>query len=112
MPDCFTFVSRIAWKHDECNHVPRTGPVHQPMPKRGIFINRPVFLGPMGRIKTKAMKRITEELMEKYTGSFTKEFSENKSKVNQFTDVRSKKLRNIVAGYATRLARRDNKDNI
>ena len=62
----------------------------------------------MGRIKPKRLKAITEEAFEKGEG-FTTEFSANKKITTNKIDVRSKKLRNVIAGYATRLKKRENK---
>ena len=59
----------------------------------------------MGRIKTTQIKRVTKKLMELYSDKFTPSFDGNKKVVEQFLEVRSKKLRNVVAGYATRLAK-------
>lgn len=57
----------------------------------------------MGRIKTQLIKRTTEELMEKSSGDFTKDFSENKKILDSKLRISSKKMRNVIAGYATRL---------
>lgn len=57
----------------------------------------------MGRIKTQQIKRVTHELFTKYSEEFTTDFAENKEVVDKRLDTPSKKLRNIVAGYATRL---------
>ena len=57
----------------------------------------------MGRIKTRLVKAITQQLLEEYRDSFSTEFTDNKVKVSELTDVKSKKLRNIIAGYATRM---------
>jgi small subunit ribosomal protein S17e len=56
----------------------------------------------MGRIKTKAAKRITEELVENHFEEFTEDFDKNKAVVEKYTDIPSKKLRNIITGYVTR----------
>ncbi len=56
----------------------------------------------MGRIKTKAAKRITEELVENHFDEFTEDFDKNKEIVEQYTEISSKKLRNIITGYVTR----------
>ena len=61
----------------------------------------------MGRIKTTFIKRKTKELKAKHGEHFTKEFSKNKELTTQYVDVRSKKLRNIVAGYITRLKQKE-----
>lgn len=57
----------------------------------------------MGRIKTKLVKRITRDLIKKYGTNFKTNFEENKKLVSKFTDVPSLKMRNIIAGYVTRL---------
>ncbi|MBI2550578.1 30S ribosomal protein S17e [Candidatus Woesearchaeota archaeon] len=59
----------------------------------------------MGRIKTQLIKRTTEQLMARYTGQFTEDFTANKELVNKLVSVYSTKLRNTIAGYLTRLVR-------
>ena len=61
----------------------------------------------MGRIKTQQVKRVSFELIKKHKDSFKTEFTENKKLVDDFAEIRSKKLRNMIAGYVTRLAKRD-----
>ncbi len=63
----------------------------------------------MGRIKTQLIKRTTKELFSHHKDEFSKEFEENKKLVEKFADVPSKKLRNIIAGYITRL-KKSNKE--
>jgi small subunit ribosomal protein S17e len=59
----------------------------------------------MGRIKTKAVKRITQDLIEGYFEEFSEDFDQNKVIVEKYADVPSKKLRNIITGYVTRQVR-------
>ena len=59
----------------------------------------------MGRIKTKAVKRITEDLVSSHNEEFTEDFDENKKVVEKYIDVPSTKLRNIITGYVTRLVK-------
>ncbi len=59
----------------------------------------------MGRIKTRLVKAITHSMLEEHGDSFTTNYEENKVKVTQFVSVKSKKLRNIIAGYATRIVK-------
>lgn len=59
----------------------------------------------MGRVKTQLVKRATLELFEKYEDKFKNNFDENKKIVEGLAEIHSKKLRNIVAGYATRLVK-------
>ena len=42
-------------------------------------------------------------LMKEHGSEFQKDFNKNKEIVEKFVDVKSKKLRNVVAGYVTRL---------
>jgi|TARA_Y100000310_G_scaffold123379_1_gene122151 small subunit ribosomal protein S17e len=59
----------------------------------------------MGRIKTLLVKRITRKLMEKYGDQMSEDYVKNKELVSKFTDVSSSKIRNVIAGYATRLVK-------
>ena len=57
----------------------------------------------MGRIKTQLVKRISNELVRDYNSILKKTFEENKLIVQDRVDVTSRKLRNIIAGYVTRI---------
>jgi small subunit ribosomal protein S17e len=59
----------------------------------------------MGRIKTSLVKRFTKELMKAHGEQFTGNFEENKTVLKEFSNMPSKKIRNVVAGYATRICR-------
>ena len=64
----------------------------------------------MGRIKTQVNKRITEELMDKCHQDFGNDFAENKKVLASKLKISSKKLRNVVAGYATKLKKSNKYD--
>jgi small subunit ribosomal protein S17e len=57
----------------------------------------------MGRIKTKQVKRVSQKLVKDHAEDFKQTFEENKKLVTKHADIPSKKLRNTVAGYVTRL---------
>ena len=57
----------------------------------------------MGRIKTRLAKAVTQELLDEHSESFNTDYEENNKKVEELTTVKSKKLRNIIAGYLTRI---------
>lgn len=57
----------------------------------------------MGNIKTSFVKHIGNELFEKNRDRFTSDYSKNKEIIKELIDIRSKKLRNIIAGYVTNL---------
>lgn len=59
----------------------------------------------MGRIKTMKIKSVTKEIIAKYEDKLTKDFTGNKEAMKGLVDVPSKKLRNVIAGYVTRLMR-------
>lgn len=61
----------------------------------------------MGRIKTTFIKRKTKELFKAYGDQFVTDFSANKEIVAKTIITKSKKLRNIVAGYVTRLKKKE-----
>ena len=61
----------------------------------------------MGRIKTTLVKRRTKQLLTKRGDQFTSDFSDNKKLTRQNAKVVSKKLRNIIAGYMTRLKKNE-----
>jgi small subunit ribosomal protein S17e len=57
----------------------------------------------MGRIKTTPIKRATQAIFEKGKSEFTNDFNENKKILEKYAEFQSKKIRNVVAGYLTRL---------
>lgn len=59
----------------------------------------------MGRIKTTLLKRTTQQLMKDHGAECKDNFGENKLVVSKFLEVHSKKFRNIIAGYMTRLVK-------
>ncbi len=63
----------------------------------------------MGRIKTKLIKRITFKLYKENKDDFKKTFKENKEIVGKIMEFPSKKMRNIVAGYITKLVKAQEK---
>jgi len=57
----------------------------------------------MGRIKTTSIKRTGKKLINLHRSEFKTDFESNKQIIPKFVDVNSKKLRNVLAGYVTRL---------
>ncbi len=62
----------------------------------------------MGRIKTVAVKRVTKELLRRFPDEFTEDFTKNKEVLARHTEIPSIKVRNVVAGYASRLVKAKN----
>ncbi len=61
----------------------------------------------MGRIKTQKIKRATFDLIGQHKDDFKKDYAENKKVLSGFADIKSKKLKNMIAGYVTRLMKKD-----
>ena len=63
----------------------------------------------MGSIKQTYLKRTAEKLLKEYGEHFTTDFNTNKKRVQQFTDISSKGIRNKIAGSITRFMNRKSK---
>ena len=57
----------------------------------------------MGKIRSDKIKRTAKELVAKYHQHFTTDFDKNKLLVTKLTNVESKRMRNRIAGYVTRI---------
>jgi len=61
----------------------------------------------MGRVKTRKVKVLAKEIMERFPDRVSADFELNKLLVGEvLTGQVSKKLRNQIAGYITRLVRK------
>lgn len=61
----------------------------------------------MGNIKTSFVKRVGKQLYEQHADKFTEDYSKNKELIKELIDIRSKKLRNTIAGYITGLKKQE-----
>lgn len=61
----------------------------------------------MGRIRTRLIKRTANEVLASHKSKFGEDFNKNKHIVAEITDVNTKKLRNKIAGYITKLVKTD-----
>jgi len=57
----------------------------------------------LGKVRTETVKRISRELLRRYPDRFAGEFEADKKAVNELVITKSKRLRNRIAGYITRL---------
>jgi len=60
----------------------------------------------MGRIKTQQIKSKGNDLYAAYGKDYSPDFNQNKQAVVKHATVRSKKLRNVLAGFLTRKSKR------
>lgn len=61
----------------------------------------------MGNIKTSFVKRIGKNIYEKNKDKFSLDYSRNKEVIKGLIDIKSKKMRNVIAGYITSLKRQE-----
>lgn len=64
----------------------------------------------MGRIKTILVKRVTKKLVEEHKDEFGEDYDKNKEVLKKYITVRSPKIRNVIAGYTTRLVKQSKED--
>ena len=57
----------------------------------------------LGKVRIGKVKSVSNEVVNKYGTAFSTDFDGNKKLIFQYTDIRSKHLKNRVAGYITRL---------
>jgi len=58
------------------------------------------------------VRRISSELLQRYPEKFTTDFTENKKLVQELATVRSKVLRNKIAGYITSYIHRSSEKEV
>ena len=57
----------------------------------------------MGKVRTDTVKRTSRELLRRFPERFAGNFESDKQAVNELVTTNSKRLRNRIAGYVTRL---------
>ena len=55
----------------------------------------------VGKVKTEHIKRLANDLMERFPDRFSNDFNANKHTVDKLTEGATTKVRNQVAGYIT-----------
>ena len=56
-----------------------------------------------GKVRTETIKRLAMQIYEKFPNKFTTEFEYNKNILKEVTNYTSKRFRNKIAGYITRI---------
>ncbi|MBC7218953.1 MAG: 30S ribosomal protein S17e [Hadesarchaea archaeon] len=62
----------------------------------------------MGSVRSLYIKRAAREILNKYPNKFTKDFHENVKILEELIKTDSKTTRNRVAGYITKILKREN----
>ncbi len=55
----------------------------------------------MGKVKTEQIKRVANELMDRFPDKFSNSFDDNKHAVSELTTGTTTRVRNQIAGYIT-----------
>lgn len=66
----------------------------------------------MGRIKIIAIKTLGKDLIREHGKKFSEDFDTNKKTLNDVKKIKSKKVRNILAGYITKEMKKIQKSGI
>ena len=72
------------------------------------FIKNLSLLLNMGRIKSRFVKSSGSRIFNKVKPELSEDFDKNKEVVAKYADIPSKKLRNSIVGYVTRLHKQEN----
>lgn len=59
----------------------------------------------MGKVRIGVVKRTSRKLLAMYPDAFKSEFQYNKELISKLVNIKSKKLRNQIAGYITHLVK-------
>ena len=57
----------------------------------------------VGKVRIAAVKKVARELVERYPDKFSTNYESNKKVIGDLVDAKTKRLRNRVVGYVTRL---------
>ena len=60
----------------------------------------------MGNIRTTQIKNVSERLVKMFPEKFSKDFDQNKKILDELLHLKSKDVRNKIAGYITHLIER------
>lgn len=57
----------------------------------------------MGKVRIAAVKKVARDLVERYPDKFSTNYESNKTVMADLVDAKTKRLRNRIVGYVTRL---------
>ena len=66
----------------------------------------------IGRIKTVLVKRVSKQLVKEHMDEFSVDFNENKEVLKKYAIIKSPKLRNVIAGYVSRLVKQNKEGKV
>ncbi|NVM01093.1 MAG: 30S ribosomal protein S17e [Candidatus Helarchaeota archaeon] len=71
--------------------------------KTNLYIKLYLVLILCGKVRTETIKRLSTQIYEKFPSKFTTDFEHNKNILKKVTNYTSKRFRNKIAGYITRI---------
>ena len=74
--------------------------------QKSLYNSAKFWVVDMGRVKTDMVKRTTRKIVAMYPEKFSKTFDKNKLELKDVAEFGSKKMRNVIAGYVSRLKRK------
>src|SRR5207245_10088305 len=85
----------------------RVSRVHRRFPRQYLKVQQmvrgPLGCASVGKVRIAAVKKVSRELVAQYPDKFSKNYEENKVALAVLDDARTKRLRNSIVGYVTRL---------
>jgi small subunit ribosomal protein S17e len=67
--------------------------------------SRPIKGDTMGRVKSIAIKTLGDDLIREHSKKFSPDFESNKKALEDIAEIKSKRVRNVLAGYITKKMR-------
>ena len=56
----------------------------------------------MGRVKSISIKTLGDDIMREHINKLSADFESNKKVLEEITDIKSKRTRNVLAGYISK----------
>lgn len=65
----------------------------------------------MGNVRPNYIKRLAKKLVEEMPDAFSEDFDVNKEVIGQYTNLKSKVMRNRIAGYIAKMKEQKRENN-
>ena len=75
-----------------------------------IFLENRYKIPQLGMGRVDRIKRLSYEVLDKHKSKFNESFADNKKLLDQFAIIRSKGLKNEIAGYITKFIKNEKRE--
>ena len=65
----------------------------------------------MGRVKSVAIKTLGDDILREHSDKLSPDFEKNKKALEKITEIKSKRTRNVLAGYISKKIKAMRKEN-